>query len=57
MLGAARGARPPPGEGALSLAADPREGEAARRSFAAKAQVALQAVPPYGVWLRQVLGS
>jgi tryptophan halogenase len=46
-----------PGEGALSLAADPREGEAARQAFAAKANAALNAVPPYGVWLRQVLGG
>jgi tryptophan halogenase len=46
-----------PGEGTLSLAADPREGEAARRAFAAKANAALGAVPPYGMWLRQVLGG
>jgi tryptophan halogenase len=45
------------GEGALSLAADPREGEAARRAFAAKANAALNAVPPYATWLRQVLGG
>jgi tryptophan halogenase len=44
-----------PGQGVLSLAADPREGDAARRAFAGKANAALQAVPPYGVWLRQVL--
>lgn len=47
----------PTGQGALSLAADPREGEAARREFAAKANAALHAVPPYGSWLRQVLGA
>ena len=47
----------PTGQGALSLAADPREGEAARREFAAKANAALHAVPPYGAWLRQVLGA
>ena len=46
-----------PGEGALSLAADPREGEAARGAFAAKASAALNSVPPYGAWLRQVLGA
>ncbi len=46
-----------PGVGALSLAADPREGEAAGRAFAAKANAALSVVPPYGVWLRQVLGG
>jgi tryptophan halogenase len=45
-----------PGEGALSRVADPREGEAAQRAFAAKAGAALQSVPPYGVWMRQVLG-
>ena len=45
------------GEGALSLAADPREGEAARAAFAAKAGAALNAVPPYGTWLRQVLAA
>jgi tryptophan halogenase len=33
------------------------EGEVARRNFAAKASVALEAVPPYAVWLRQVLGG
>ena len=44
-----------PGEGALALAADPRDGEAARRTFEAKANAALDAVPPYGIWLRQVL--
>jgi tryptophan halogenase len=47
----------PPGQGALSLAADPREGEAARREFAAKANAALNAVPPYAAWLRQVLAG
>jgi tryptophan halogenase len=45
----------PAGVGALSLAADPREGEAAHRAFAAKASAALQAVPPYAAWLRQVV--
>lgn len=45
------------GIGALSLASDSREGEAARRAFAAKADAALLAVPPYGAWLRQVLGG
>lgn len=45
------------GIGALSLAADAREGEAAQRAFAAKANAALGVVPPYGVWLRQVLGA
>ncbi len=47
----------PAGIGALSLATDPREGEAAQRAFAAKANAALNAVPPYGTWLRQVLGG
>jgi tryptophan halogenase len=46
-----------PGIGALSLCADPREGEAARRTFEATASAALQSVPPYGNWLRQVLGG
>lgn len=45
-----------PGEGALSRVADPREAEAAQRAFSAKAGAALQSVPPYGVWMRQVLG-
>jgi tryptophan halogenase len=45
------------GEAALALAADPREGDAARRAFAAKASAALNSVPPYGAWLRQVVGS
>jgi len=46
-----------PGIGALSLCADPREGEAARLAFEANANAALRSVPPYGDWLRQVLGS
>jgi len=45
------------GIGAISLASDPREGEAARQAFAAKAATALDAVPPYGMWLRQVLDA
>ena len=44
-----------PGEGALALAADPREGEAARAAFEAKAGAALQATPPYPEWLQRVL--
>jgi tryptophan halogenase len=47
----------PSGQGALALAADPREGEAARRTFAAKAGAALNSVPPYGTWIRQVLAG
>jgi tryptophan halogenase len=46
-----------PGVGALSLCADPREGEAARQKFEATANAALRSVPPYGAWLRQVLGG
>jgi hypothetical protein len=44
------------GIGALSLSTDPREGEAERRRFEANAAAALRSVPPYGEWLRQVLG-
>ena len=47
----------PPGESVLARAADPREAEAARREFATRANAALNAVPPYGAWLRQVLGG
>jgi len=46
-----------PGVGALALCADSREGEVARRTFEATASAALQSVPPYGAWLRQVLGG
>ena len=45
------------GEGALSLAADPRQAEAARAALAAKAAAALQAAPPYPDWLGRVLRS
>jgi tryptophan 7-halogenase len=45
----------PAGEGALAIAADRREAEAARAAFAAKAQAALQATPPYGGWLSEVV--
>ncbi|KRA80587.1 hypothetical protein ASD76_15640 [Altererythrobacter sp. Root672] len=47
----------PSGEGVLAQAADPREGDAARAAFAAKAQAALAAVPPYGAWMKQALQS
>jgi len=43
------------GEGPLAAAADPRAAEAAGAAFAAKAQAALQATPPYGVWLSEAL--
>lgn len=43
------------GESALALAGDPREMEASRRAFAAKAAAAVRAVPSYGAWLREVL--
>ena len=43
------------GEGLLSRAADPREADAAATAFAAKAQAALRATPPYGAWLSEVL--
>jgi tryptophan halogenase len=43
------------GQGALARAADPREAEAARGAFAAKAKAALQAAPPYGTWLSHIL--
>jgi tryptophan halogenase len=46
-----------PGIGALSLGADPREGDAERRRFEASAAAALRSVPPYGEWLRQVVGT
>lgn len=45
------------GIGALSLSADPREGEAERRRFEASAAAALRSVPPYGEWLQQVVGA
>ena len=43
------------GEGALAAAGDPREAEAAGAAFAAKAQAALRATPPYGAWLSEVV--
>lgn len=46
-----------PGESALTLAADPREAEAAAAQFAARAEGALRATPPYGSWLRDALGG
>ena len=45
----------PRGEGALALAVDPLEVEAAQRAFAGKAAAAVRAIPPYGAWLREVL--
>ncbi len=45
------------GESALVLAADPREAEQAASAFAARAQAVLQGVPPYGSWLRELLGG
>ena len=44
-------------ESALTLAADPREAEAAAAQFAARAEGALRATPPYGSWLRDALGG
>lgn len=46
----------PAGESALGLAADPRAAETARAAFAARANAALQAAPPYLDWLGHVLG-
>lgn len=46
----------PAGEGAFNRVADPRETEAARATFAAKASAALHAAPPYTDWLARVLG-
>jgi tryptophan halogenase len=47
----------PAGEGPLTLAADPREAEAAGTAFAAKAQAALRAASRYPDWLSEVLRS
>ena len=46
-----------PGESPLALAADPREAEAARVEFEAKALAALYATRPYGEWMQEVLGG
>lgn len=56
MAGLLRALGHPMGEGALTRAADPRQNEAGSAAFAAKAQAALQAAPPYQAWLGQVLG-
>lgn len=46
-----------PGQSALALAADPREAEQAAAAFAARVEAILPGIPPYGAWMREVLGG
>jgi hypothetical protein len=46
----------PQGEGPMS-AAGQGSGEAAARGFETRANAALQAAPPYGEWMTQLLSS